>query len=175
MDIKSKIRRVPDFPKRGVVYRDITTLLQDPQAFRHVIKRMVDHYSDKGIDKIVAAESRGFIFGSVLAHELGKPFILLRKPGKLPWKTVRHEYTTEYSTDALEMHEDAIGKGDKILLLDDLLATGGTMEASVRMIEKQGGKVAGIGFIIELSFLNGRKRLEGYDVFSLVDYRSGDE
>ncbi len=175
IDIRSKIRNIPDFPKKGVLYRDITTLLQDPKAFRHVIKKMLDHYRGRKIDKIVAAESRGFIIGSVIAHEMRKPFVLLRKPGKLPWKKVSHKYETEYSRDSLEMHEDAIEEGDNVLLLDDLLATGGTMEASARMIENQGGKVAGIGFIIELSFLKGREKLREYDVFSLVDYNSGDE
>ena len=172
MDIKSKIRTVPDFPKKGIMFKDITPLLSDAAAFKYVIQQFLNHYIGKGINVVASAESRGFIFGSVLAYELGVPFVPLRKPGKLPFKKIRREFQTEYSTDAFEIHEDAIRKGDKVLIVDDLIATGGTSKAAAELIEKLGGKVAGFAFLIELSFLNGRKRLEGYEVFSLVSYDS---
>ncbi len=170
MDIKRIIRTVPDFPKKGIMFRDITPLLADAAAFRHVIQQFISRYKGKGIAVVASAESRGFIFGSVLAYELGVAFVPLRKPGKLPYKKLRQEFETEYSTDAFEIHEDAIRKGDRVLIVDDLLATGGTAKAAADLIERLGGKVAGIVFLIELSFLGGRKALKGYDVFSLVDY-----
>lgn len=172
MDLKSKIRTIPDFPKKGIMFRDITPLLADAAAFREVIRQFLSHYKDRGITVVASAESRGFIFGSVLAYELGIAFVPLRKPGKLPFRKIRQEFQTEYSTDAFEIHEDAIRKGDKVLIVDDLIATGGTSKAAASLVEKLGGKVAGFAFLIELSFLNGRKKLEGYDVFSLVDYDS---
>ena len=172
MDIKSKIRTIPDFPKKGIMFKDITPLLSDAAAFRHVIQQFLNHYRGKGISVVASAESRGFIFGSVLAYELGVSFVPLRKPGKLPYKKIRQEFKTEYSTDAFEIHEDAIRKGDRVLIVDDVIATGGTSRAAADLIEKLGGNVAGFAFLIELSFLNGRKRLEGCDVFSLVDYDS---
>ncbi|MEW6295757.1 MAG: adenine phosphoribosyltransferase [Candidatus Diapherotrites archaeon] len=172
--LKEKIRAVPDFPKKGIMFRDITTLLQDAQAFRTVINEFKEYYTKKGIaiDKVASAESRGFIFGAVLAHELNAGFVPVRKPGKLPWKTIKQEFKTEYSTDAFELHMDSIKKGDRVLIADDLLATGGTIEAIIKLVEKLGGKVAGICCLVELSFLKGRKKLKGYDVFSLVDYES---
>lgn len=173
-DIKSKIRTVPDFPKKGILFKDITTLLQDSGSFRYVINEMLRGLKGKKIDKVVSAESRGFIFGSVLAHELNAGFVPLRKPGKLPWKIVKEEFKTEYSTDCFEVHEDAIKKGERVLIVDDLLATGGTLEASVKLIEKLGGKVAGISVLVELDFLKGRDKLKGYDIFSIVRYGVGE-
>src|SRR3989338_5190351 len=170
MDIKSKIRTIPHWPKQGVMFKDITTLLQDPAAFRYSIRRMLDYCEGMQIDAVASAESRGFIFGAVLAHEMHAGFVPLRKPGKLPHKTIRQEFETEYSTDAFEIHEDAIEPGDKVLIVDDLLATGGTVEAAVKLIEKLGGSVEGISFLIELSFLNGREKIKDYDVFSLINY-----
>lgn len=172
MDLKSKIRTVPDFPKKGIMFRDITPLLADAAAFRCVIRQFLSYCKGKSITVVASAESRGFIFGSVLAYELGVSFVPLRKPGKLPYKKIRQEFRTEYSTDAFEIHEDAIKKGDKVLVVDDLVATAGTAKAAAELIEKLGGEIAGFAFVIELSFLHGRKRLEGYDVFSLVDYGS---
>jgi len=170
MDIKSKIRTIPDFPKKGIMFKDITTLLQDAHAFKHVVREMIHHFDGKKIDKVASAESRGFIFGSVLAYELHAGFVPLRKPGKLPFKSIRQEFETEYSTDAFEIHEDAIMAGENILIVDDLLATGGTSKAAVQLIEKLGGKIVGLCFLIELSFLHGRDKLKGYDILSLVKY-----
>lgn len=172
MDLSAKIRTVPDFPKKGIMFRDITTLLKDPSALRIALDKMAEHFEKKDFDLIVAAESRGFIFGSMLAMKLNKGFIPVRKPGKLPAKTIRQEFETEYSTDAFEMHEDAIKKGDKILIVDDLLATGGTALAAAKLVEKLGGKVIGFCFLIELSFLHPREKLKGYEIFSLIKYDS---
>jgi adenine phosphoribosyltransferase len=170
VDLRSKIRTVPDFPKKGIMFKDITTLLQDADAFRISVKQMMSHFVGRRIDKVVSAESRGFILGSAIAYELHAGFVPLRKPGKLPSKTIREEFDTEYSKDAFEIHEDAIKKGEAVLIVDDLLATGGTLEAATKLVERLGGDVAGISILIELSFLKGRERLKGYDVFSVVDY-----
>ena len=170
MDIKSKIRTIPHFPKQGVMFKDITPLLQDPKAFRYVISQFLDYYQDKKIDIVASAESRGFIFGSVLAHEMNASFVPLRKPGKLPHKTIRQDFETEYSTDGFEIHEDAIEQGNRVLIVDDLLATGGTGKAACDLVENLGGSVVGLAFLIELSFLKGRKKLKGYDILSLVNY-----
>jgi len=170
IDLRSKIRTVPDFPKKGVMFKDITTLLQDHEAFHYAIQEMLKHFRDKRIDKVVSAESRGFIFGSAIAYELGAGFIPLRKPGKLPWRKIREEFATEYSKDAFEMHEDAVGNGENVLIVDDLLATGGTMQAATKLIEKLGGKIIGITMLIELGFLKGREKLKGYDVFTVINY-----
>lgn len=172
MDLKSKIRSIPDFPKQGIVFRDITTLLADHEAFKHSIQKFKEYYQDKNIDIIVGPESRGFIFGAVLAYELGVSFVPIRKPGKLPAETEAQEYELEYGTDKIEIHKDAIQKGQKVLVVDDLLATGGTCEAVAKLIEKLGGEVAGFAYLIELSFLNGREKLKNYDVYSLIDYDS---
>jgi len=172
MDLKEKIMNVPDFPKKGIVFRDITTLLQDPHALRHSVGLMAEHYRETKIDKVVATESRGFIFGAILAHQLETGFVPLRKPGKLPRKTIRQEFETEYSTDAFEVHEDAIEKGDDCLVVDDLIATGGTTKASCELVEKLGGNVAGVAALIEFTFLDAQEKLKGYDVFSLVQYDS---
>ncbi|NOX71366.1 MAG: adenine phosphoribosyltransferase [Candidatus Micrarchaeota archaeon] len=168
MDLKSKIRTVPDFPKKGILFYDITTLLQDPEYFGYAMSQMIDFCKDKHIDVIAAAESRGFIFGSILAHELKIPFVPVRKEGKLPYKTVKTEFETEYSKDAFEMHADAVKKGDKVLLVDDVLATGGTMKAAAGLIEKMEGEVVGMVFLIELGFLGGREKLDRYNIYSLI-------
>jgi adenine phosphoribosyltransferase len=169
-EIKSKIRTIPDWPKKGVMFRDITTLLKDEKGFLETCQKLHEHYKGKEIDKIAAIESRGFIFGAALALLLKKGFVPIRKKGKLPAETVRQEYELEYGVDAVEIHKDAIKKGDKVLIVDDLLATGGTMKAACQLIEKSGGKVAGCAFVIELPELGGRKKLEGYDLFHLVEF-----
>ncbi len=166
------IRDVPDYPKKGIIFKDITTLLKNPSAVREAIDLFVEKYRNSPIDKIACIEARGFILGSILAHELNVGFVPIRKKGKLPAQTVSEEYELEYGTDIVEIHRDAIGKGDRVLLHDDLLATGGTAAASCRLIEQLGGSVAGIGFLIELSFLKGRNLLSRYDVFSIIQYES---
>jgi len=169
-ELRNTIRNIPDFPKKGIVFRDITTLLKDRAAFRSAMDLFHDRYRASHIDKIVSAESRGFIFGSALADRLGTGFVPVRKPKKLPSATIREEYQLEYGTDALEIHTDAIVRGEKILIVDDLIATGGTVAASCRLVEKLGGTIAGLAFLVELSFLNGREKLKGYDIFSIVKY-----
>jgi len=174
-DIKKRIRTIPHFPKKGIMFRDITPLLQDPFTRRYVLLTIEEHFKDKRIDAVVAAESRGFIFGSILAHEMYCSFVPLRKPGKLPYKTIKQEFQTEYSIDAFEMHEDGIKKGQNVLIADDLLATGGTAEAACKLVERLGGNVVGVAFIIDLSYLGGREKLKKYDVFSVIDYKSEEE
>jgi len=167
LDLKSKVRRIPEF--KGVVFWDITPLLKDKSCFRECIKLLADHYRDKDIDVIVSNEARGFIVGAALAYELGVGFIPVRKKGKLPFKCVDLTYEKEYECDTIEIHEDAIERGDKVLLIDDLLATGGTIKANIDLVEKLGGEVVGIGFLIELGYLNGRKAIgDKYDVFSII-------
>ncbi len=170
MDLKQKIRSIPDFPKKGIVFRDITTLLADRDAFRTAVDQMAGHYKGQDIDLILGAEARGFIFGAVLAYKLGTGFIPVRKPGKLPFNTCQTSYDLEYGKNILQMHTDAVKKGDNVLIVDDLAATGGTAKAKAELVEKMGGIVAGFCFLIELEFLNPRKMLEGYDVFSLIKY-----
>lgn len=170
MDIKSKIRTIPHFPKQGIMFRDITTLLKDPEALKYTIQQFVERYKDKNITKIVGIESRGFIFGSILAHELGVGFIPARKPGKLPAPATRLEYELEYGKDALEIHNDAIEQGDNVLIVDDLVATAGTAKATAQLIEKLGGKVEEIAFVVELPDLKGREKLKDYNIFSLVEF-----
>jgi len=170
MDLKSIIRNVPDFPKPGILFRDITTLLQDPAAFRQAVDTLLARYRDMPFDMVAGIESRGFIMGTVLAYELRKGFVLIRKPGKLPAATVSAEYSLEYGTDRIEMHVDALRPGQRVLLVDDLLATGGTMQAACSLVRQTGAEVAECSFLIELTGLNGRKRLAGYDVFSLLTY-----
>jgi adenine phosphoribosyltransferase len=173
MDLKSVIRDVPDFPKKGIVFKDITTLVADPKAFRHVIDTWQKRYEGAGLEAIVGIESRGFIFGAALADRLGIRFIPARKPGKLPYKTIKEEYQLEYGTDSIEMHVDAVKAGEKILVVDDLLATGGTARAAAKLIEKLGGKVHELAFVIELAFIPARAtKLNGYPVHSLVSYDS---
>ncbi len=168
--LKDRIRSVPDFPKKGIVFRDITTLLKDGAAFREAVDILFDHYADARIAKVVSVESRGFILGAPLAYRLGAGFVPVRKPGKLPAAKIRQQYALEYGTDAVEIHNDAIVPGERVLILDDLLATGGTMLAACQLVEKLGGSIVGLAFLVELSFLSGRKRLEGYDIFSIVEY-----
>ena len=172
MDLKSIIRNVPDFPKQGIMFRDITTLLQDKDALQFIIDQLHSYYKDKNISKIVGIESRGFIIGTALAYRLGCGFVPIRKPGKLPFTTYREEYQLEYGTDAMEIHTDAIAPGEKVLIHDDLLATGGTITAACNLIKKMKGEIVGLSFIIELSFLHPRKKLQGYDILSLVQYDS---
>ena len=170
MRLKDKIRDVPDFPRKGVVFRDITPLLQDAAAFKHTIDLLTEKYRDKGIDVIVAAEARGFILGAPLAYNLGVGFVPVRKPAKLPAEYISAEYALEYGVDSLHMHKDAILPGQKVLVIDDLLATGGTVKAKIELVEKLGAEVIGVAFLIELTFLNGRKKIEGYEITSLIQY-----
>jgi adenine phosphoribosyltransferase len=172
MDLKALVRNVPDFPKKGIVFRDIMPLLADPLALRYTVDALFVHYFGKKIHKIVSAEARGFIFGPALAYHLGAGFVAVRKPGKLPYKTKQVTYDLEYGQDTLAIHEDALKPGENALLVDDLLATGGTMAAAAKLCESLGAHVIGAGFIIELAFLQGRQRLQPYDVFSLIQYDS---
>lgn len=169
-DLKTLIREVPDFPKPGILFYDITTLIKDACGFRSVIDGLKEHYRGAKVDTVLGIEARGFIFAPALAYALGAGFVPVRKPNKLPAECVSISYALEYGTDSLEMHKDAIGHGQRVLILDDLLATGGTAAAAAQMVTDVGGKVAGIGVVIELTFLNGRKKLAGYDVFSLLQY-----
>ena len=169
-ELRARIRNIPDFPKKGILFRDITTLLQDSAAFRKANDCFFDRYGSRGIEKVVSIESRGFIFGSVLAYRLGAGFIPVRKPNKLPSAKIREEYQLEYGTDALEIHSDAIMSGEKVLIIDDLLATGGTARASCSLVNRLGGTIAGAAFLIELAFLKGREKLKGYEVFSVLTY-----
>ena len=164
------IRDIPDFPKPGIMFKDITPLLSNPAAFGSAVKQLAAHYRGQPIDAIAAAEARGFLFAAPLALEMQLPLVPLRKPGKLPHKTVSTKYDLEYGSAELQMHEDGISPGQRVLLLDDVLATGGTMRAGCTLIEQVGGVVAGCAFLLELGFLGGRERLAGYDVFSLVTY-----
>lgn len=168
--LKKLIREIPDFPKPGILFYDITTLLKDGPGFRAVIDALKEHYQGSGVGTVIGIEARGFIFAPALAYALGAGFVPVRKPRKLPSDRVSVSYQLEYGTDSLEIHKDAIANGHSVLIVDDLLATGGTAEAVTRLVEQVGGKVAGAGFVIELSFLNGRRKLEGYDVFSLLKY-----
>jgi adenine phosphoribosyltransferase len=168
--LKMLIREVPDFPKPGILFYDITTMLKDPRGFRGVIDGLKQHYEGAHVDTVLGIEARGFIFAPALAYALGAGFVPVRKPKKLPAECVSVSYDLEYGTDSLEMHKDAIAHGHKVLIVDDLLATGGTAAAAARMVTNVGGEIAGIGFVIELTFLNGRQRLAGYDVFSLLQY-----
>jgi len=170
MDLLKYIRNVPNFPIEGIQFKDITTLAKHPAAFKESADLIVNHYKDRGITKVAAIEARGYIWGGVIAYHLGTGFILIRKPGKLPAKVLSEEYELEYGTDKIEMHADAIEKGEKVLLFDDLLATGGTAKAACNLIEKAGGIVEGVAFVIELTgSLHGKQKLEGYDVLSLVE------
>jgi len=172
MPIKSKIRTVPHYPKQGIMFRDITTLLKDPIGMRMMVDELVRRYKDVKIDKIAGIESRGFILGAPLAYALGKGFIPIRKKGKLPAETIGHDYELEYGTDRIEIHTDAISKGEKILLVDDLIATGGTAEAACKLIDKMGGQIVECCFIVDLPDIGGRKRLEkhGQKVFALCEF-----
>lgn len=169
-DLKSYIRDIPDFPKKGIIFKDITTLLKDPKAFKLALEAMTKLYKGKKIDYVVAIESRGFIFGSVLAYKLGAGFVPVRKKGKLPYKTTSVTYDLEYGTDTLEIHSDAFSANSRILIVDDLLATGGTLQAVVKLVKGLGAKVVGVGFLIELSFLNGREKLKDVPVEAIIRY-----
>lgn len=171
-DLKKIIREIPDFPKPGILFYDITTLLKDAAGFRAVIDRLTEHFQGKKVDAVLGIEARGFIFGPALAYHIGAGFVPVRKPKKLPAEVETWSYDLEYGQDTLEIHKDAIGEGHNVIIADDLLATGGTAEAVVRLVEKLGGNVAGLAFVVELEFLNGRNKLAGYDVFSLLKYQS---
>ncbi|MFW9782548.1 MAG: adenine phosphoribosyltransferase [Candidatus Heimdallarchaeota archaeon] len=169
MDLETYIRNVPDWPKPGIQFKDVTTLCKDNNAFKESCNQIIDYYKDMGIDKVAAIEARGYVWGGVIAYKLDAGFVLIRKPGKLPYKTISETYELEYGTDTIEMHIDAIEKGEKVLLFDDLLATGGTAKAACSLIEKSGGIVVGIAFIIELTgSLHGRDLIQGYDILSLI-------
>ena len=169
IDLRKMTRIVPDFPKPGIGFFDVTTVLKDGPAFQQVVDTLYDRFKNLQIDKITGIEARGFVYAAALAYKMEKGLILVRKPGKLPAETFRQEYALEYGTDAVEMHKDAVGQGEKILVIDDLLATGGTVTATCKLIEEAGGTVAGIGFMIELDFLHGRDKLKKYDIFSIIN------
>jgi adenine phosphoribosyltransferase len=169
-DLKRHIRSVPDFPKEGILFYDISTLMKDAAAFRRAVDRMTWSWVDVEIDKVVGMESRGFIFAPILASRLNAGFVMVRKPGKLPAKTLVKAYGLEYGEDSLEMHEDAVEKGERVLIVDDLLATGGTARATVKLVEEAGGRVQGLGFLIELVDLKGRERLSDHRIEALISY-----
>jgi adenine phosphoribosyltransferase len=170
VDLSRFIRDVPDFPRKGIVFKDITPLLQDRNALRHALESLAGRFEGRGVKKVVGIESRGYIFAPAIALRLGAGFVPVRKPGKLPWKTASEEYSLEYGSDRLEIHVDALEPGEKVLIVDDLLATGGTASATRRLAERLGAQVVGAGFLVELRFLEGRGRLPGIDVVSLVQY-----
>ncbi|HUQ39879.1 MAG TPA: adenine phosphoribosyltransferase [Acidimicrobiales bacterium] len=168
--LKDHVREIPDFPRPGVGYKDITPLLADPEAFRFTIDTLASHFDGRGVDKVLGIEARGFITAAPIAFRYGAGFVPVRKAGKLPWQVEKEEYVLEYGTDLLEIHRDAIEPGQRVLIVDDVLATGGTAEATVKLVQKLGGEVVGLGFIIELAFLDGRRRLAGREALSLVTY-----
>lgn len=169
-DLKKLIRDVPDFPKKGIIFKDITPLLQNPTGLRTAVEIISNNYKDRGVDVVVGVEARGFILAPAVAFNLGAGFVPVRKPRKLPYEKISMSYALEYGTDTLEMHKDAVRKNQNVLMVDDLLATGGTMAACCKMVESLGGNVIGCAFLIELTFLNGRKNLNKYDIFSLIRY-----
>ncbi|MGQ9682957.1 MAG: adenine phosphoribosyltransferase [Anaerolineae bacterium] len=170
MDLASLIRDIPDFPIKGILFKDITTLMKDGAALRQAVDALAAPFRDSRVDLVAAIESRGFIFAAPVAYQLGAGFVPIRKPGKLPAETVRVEYTLEYGANTLELHRDAIRPGQRVLLIDDLLATGGSARAAVQLIEQLGGQVIGIAFLVNLTFLKGADKLAGYNVFSVIDY-----
>ena len=169
-ELRAKVRDIKDFPTEGILFKDITTLLKDGPAWRYVVDHLASRYQPVGVDVVVGVESRGFIFGGAIAHQLNAGFVPVRKLGKLPSKTIQVEYELEYGRDALAMHEDAIKPGQRVLAVDDLLATGGTMGATLRLVEQLGGKVVGVAFMIELAFLKGRDKLKNYPLHALITY-----
>jgi len=169
-DLRAKIRDIKDFPTEGILFKDITTLLKDGPAWRYAVDSLASHYQKDKVDVVVGVESRGFIFGGAIAHQLNAGFVPVRKLGKLPGKTIEVEYELEYGRDALAMHEDAIRPGQRVLAVDDLLATGGTMGATLRLVEQLGGRVVGVAFMIELAFLKGSEKLKNYPLHSLITY-----
>lgn len=172
MDLRALIREVPDFPQPGVSFKDITTVLKDAAALRFVVQSMAERFRSDRVDQVVGIESRGFIFGSPLAYELGSGFVLIRKPGKLPAKTYRADYQLEYGSGSLEIHCDAISPGQRVLIVDDLLATGGTIAAAAELVRRLGGQIVGYAFMVELAFLRGRGKLQGEPVYTMVTYDS---
>jgi adenine phosphoribosyltransferase len=170
MDLKQHIRHVPDFPKAGILFYDITTLLRDPQGFKLTVDLLATPYTGRGIDVVVGIESRGFILGGAVAQRIGAGFIPIRKPGKLPAKALKEIYDLEYGKDALEIHEDAVATGQRVLIVDDVLATGGTAAAAAQLVKKLGGELHGLAFLIELLVLNGKARLPGENVYSVLQY-----
>ena len=164
------VRDIPDFPRPGITFKDITPLLGDPDAFRSAVEGIADHFCDAGVDRVLGVEARGFILAAPIAYRFGAGFTPVRKAGKLPWQVEAEEYALEYGTDLLEIHQDAIERGDRVLVVDDVLATGGTAAATVRLVERLGGEVVGLGFVLELAFLDGRSRLPGREIVSLVSY-----
>ncbi len=170
MNLKDFIKDVPDYPKPGIIFKDITPLLGDKDAFVFVINNFAERFADKKIDAVVGIDARGFLLAAPVAYKLGAGLAIVRKPGKLPRKTICEDYTLEYAANTLEMHEDAISPGQNVLIVDDVLATGGTMEATVKMVRKLGGNIVGIGFLMELGFLNGRDKLKDFEIFSLISY-----
>ncbi|MCY6958576.1 adenine phosphoribosyltransferase [Clostridium brassicae] len=170
MDLRESIRIIDGFPKEGISFKDVTTLLQNSKAFKYSVDKVAEHLKDKNVDVIVGPEARGFLFGAPVAYAVGVGFVPVRKKGKLPSDTVSVDYSLEYGTDTLEIHEDAIKPGQRVAIVDDLLATGGTIESVVKLIEKLGGEVVSVDFIIELTDLKGKDKLDGYDVMSLVQY-----
>lgn len=171
MKLADTIRNIPDFPKQGILFRDITTLLNNKKAFAVAVDKLCEKYKNRKIDKVVAVEARGFILGGAIAHRLGAGFVPVRKKGKLPWKVSSVTYDLEYGTDTLEMHNDAITPGEKVLIVDDLLATGGTVKAVTDLVRKMQGKIKGIAFLVELVDLGGKKKLKDYPIFSLIKFR----
>ncbi len=169
-DLSKRIRNIPDFPKKGILFKDITPLLQDSESFREAVDILSDKYRNEEIDLVISAEARGFILGACLAYKLGVGFVPVRKPGKLPYEVEKAAYELEYGEDVLEMHRDAVREGDRVFVFDDLLATGGTARAICQLVEKPGGKVSGICFLIELTSLKGREKIKDYPVFSLIKY-----
>ena len=170
MNLKETIRSIPGWPIEGVIFRDITTLMQDPDAYRKACDDLYDRYKDMDIDKIVGIDARGFVFGGVLAYKLGVGFVPVRKKGKLPWKTIQESYSLEYGEDTLEMHEDSVKPGEKVIVVDDLIATGGTIGASVKLVKQLGAEVIECAFVVELPDLKGREKINGCDVFSLTEF-----
>lgn len=172
MDIKKILRSVPDFPKKGIVFIDVTTLLENPDAFKYTVDWFCDTFRDCGATKVCAAEARGFMFAAAIGYRMGWGIVPVRKPGKLPWKTIHEDYELEYGAATLHIHEDAVKPGERVLVVDDLLGTGGTAKAMMTLVERLGGVVAGAGFVVELDFLHPRRHLEGYHVESLVHVES---
>ncbi|KGN03461.1 adenine phosphoribosyltransferase [Clostridium novyi A str. 4570] len=170
MNLKEKIRVIEGFPKEGISFKDITTVLNDKEALKYTVDAIVEHLKDKNVDVVVGPEARGFLFGTPVAYALGAAFVPVRKKGKLPCETISSAYDLEYGSDVLQIHKDAIKKGQKVAIVDDLLATGGTMNSVIEMIEKLGGEVVSVDFLIELTDLNGREKIGNYDIMSLVQY-----
>lgn len=170
MDLKNYIREIKDWPKKGIGFKDITPLLEDKKAFCHAVDEMADYFLDKKIDKVVGIDARGFLLAAPVAYKLNAGLSIVRKKGKLPHKVIAQKYALEYAENIIEMHKDTIKKGERIYIVDDVLATGGTMEATCKLVEKLGGKIAGVGFLINLKFLKGEEKLKKYPIYSLIEY-----